>query len=358
MEERKPVPAKDIEAVLALYGFDTAFAEQEEYLHEESEDRVRVVLSVRLADGRRVVLKIMHEGGDDDAARAKTERQSVFSEFMRKNGIRTPKRYAADGRFCLAYTYRGLSCSVTAEDWCGREVQEIDPEIAYRIGELMARMHLLSLENGCEIGCGTLFSAAYWNDVDAYETFCEVCRDPRLDASAAGEIQRLREEKRNALRSVWDRLPKAAVQGDISTNNLVYEDGVLTVFDYNNAGDEVLVSDLVLEGLLTAYEMDLPAGADPNSRELLFPALLQGYLSVRRLSAAEADAAWEIYTLYHALWFSRIVHREDSLQELVRRGDYAAANRLLAQMLADLTEQDDGRFREVQPRAHTGEAYK
>ena len=37
-----------------------------------------------------------------------------------------------------------------------------------RIGELMAHMHILSLENKCEIGCGTLFSAAYWNDVDAF----------------------------------------------------------------------------------------------------------------------------------------------------------------------------------------------
>ncbi|MBO4932793.1 MAG: hypothetical protein J6I42_11480, partial [Clostridia bacterium] len=148
-----------------------------------------------------------------------------------------------------------------------------------------------------------------------------------------------------ALRSVWDRLPKAAVQGDISINNLVYGKDELTVFDYNNAGDEVLVSDLVMEGLLTAYEMDLPEGTDPGCREQFFPALLNGYLSRRQLSDEEADAAWIIYTLYHALWFTRIIYNENSLGKLVEKEDYESANRLLAQMLADMTETDDGRFR-------------
>ncbi len=148
----------------------------------------------------------------------------------------------------------------------------------------------------------------------------------------------------NALRSVWDKLPAAAVQGDISINNLSVGENGLIVFDYNNAGDEVLVSDLVLEGLLTAYEMDLPAGTDRSYRELLFPAFLRGYLSARKLSPEEADTAWTIYTLYHALWFTRIVFNEDSLGKVLARGEYDTANRLLTQMLADITEENDGRF--------------
>lgn len=119
----------------------------------------------------------------------------------------------------------------------------------------------------------------------------------------------------------------------------------MTVFDYNNAGDEVLISDLVMEGLLTAYEMELPQDADPRIRETFFPAFLNGYLSVRSLSAAETQAAWLVYTLYHALWFTRIMHREDSLEALLKRKDYDTANRLLVQMLTDMTQPDDGRFR-------------
>ena len=39
------------------------------------------------------------------------------------------------------------------------------------------------------------------------------------------------------------------------------------------------------------------------------------------------------------------MHREDSLEVLVKRKDYDTANRLLVQVLTDMTQPDDGRFR-------------
>lgn len=292
-----------------------------------------------------LVIKLLHEDDDPAAERTKIENQSVFSERMRSCGIRTPRRYQADGSYCTAYPYRNQPCLVTVEDWCGEEIREITTDIAYRIGELMARMHLRSSEHGCFIGHRTLFSAAYWNDVDVFPEFCEITQDENLDQDVAARIKCLREEKLECIRAVWETLPKAAVQGDISINNLVQDEGGLIVFDYNNAGDEVLISDLVMEGLLTAYEMELPSGTPVSCREQLFPAFLNGYLSVRPLSEAEADTAWEVYTLYHGLWFTRIVYNDASLDSLVRKGEYEAANRLLKQMLSDMEEADDGRFR-------------
>lgn len=348
MEEKRTFPKGDIEAVLRLYGFDLAFSEQNEYMNytgEHGDNLVKVILSVLLECGSRIVIKILHEQDDLLEDQEKIEKQSAFSEFMRQNGIATPKRYMANGRYCTEYVYNNLPCNVTVEDWCGEEITEINTELSFKIGELMARMHILSLENKYELGYGTLFSAAYWNDVDAFESFCRICENEHLEQSIVERIKTIRNEKLDAIRAVWDELPKAAVQGDISINNLVYGENELIVFDYNNAGDEVLISDLVLEGLLTAYEMELPEEADPKCREQFFPALLKGYLSLRKLSAEEADAAWIVYTLYHSLWVTRIVHNEDSLEKLVEKEDYTLANQLLAQMLADITEADDGRFR-------------
>ena len=348
IKDKKKFPENDVKAILKLYGFDTIFSEQREYInhHEEYGWNVKVVLSVLLENGQRVVIKIVNGKGDNMLEeREKTEKQSTFSAFMRQNGIITPKCYMSNGKYCNEYVYNDFPCNVTVEDWCGEEITEINTEISYKIGELMARMHILSLNNDYEIGCGTLFSAAHQNDVDAYEDFCKICENECLDQVVIEQIKKHRNEKLAAIRVVWDELPKAAVQGDISINNLAYGNEILTVFDYNNAGDVVLVSDLVLEGLLTAYEMDLPKGIDQSVREQFFPALLKGYLSVRQLSEEEADVAWSIYTLYHSLWFSRIKYNEDSLEKLVKKGDYLSANRLLVQMLADMTESDDGRFR-------------
>lgn len=340
------VETEVVEALLKRYGFDAAITEQKPYIHAiEDEGWMKLIFRVTLADGRMLVLKILHEEEDTHAEMAKVERQSAFSELMRTHGIHTPTRYQANGRYCTPLTYRGKPCIVTAEDWCGEEIKEITAAIAYQIGELMARMHTLSLENGGKIGRGTLFSAAYENDVDAFPRFCELTKDARLDQETVTQIKALHDEKLAKLRAVWESLPKAAVQGDISVNNLVLAEDGLTVFDYNNAGDEVLISDLVMEGLLTAYEMDLPANTPSAYRTQLFPAFLEGYLSVRSLNAAESAAAWEAYTLYHGLWFTRIIYNEDSLAAFVKKGDCDAANALLRQMLADMQEADDGRFR-------------
>ena len=342
----KTVEIEVIEEILQLYGFTEKAMEQKMYIHAiEDNGWLKLIFRITLESGKMLVIKILHEDEDLAEECQKVEKQSIFSEVMRSNGIRTPARYQANGKYCNEYVYHNLPCIVTAEDWCGEEITEINTAIAYQIGELMARMHNISLASKCEIGHRTLFSAAYWNDVDSFPEFCEITKDEQLDQAVVAQIKALREEKLARIRAVWETLPKAAVQGDISINNLVNTGDGLIVFDYNNAGDEVLISDLVMEGLLTAYEMELPEGTPASYREQLFPELLKGYLSVRRLSEAECAAAWEVYTLYHGLWFTRIVYNDDSLDQFVKNGDYEAANRLLKQMLADMTEADDGRFR-------------
>lgn len=348
MKEKNQVSETVIHSILQIYGMDAAFSGQREYISysgEGGDDLVKVILSVLLEKGKRVVIKLLREQDDLNKERTKIEKQSAFSEFMRQRGIKTTMRYMANGRYCNEYIYNGRLCHVTIEDWCGNEIMQINEDVAYKIGALMARMHTLSLMNNCEIGCGTLFSAAYWNDVDSFQDFCEITENENLDQRIVAQIKKLHDEKLEAIRNVWGTLPKAAVQGDLSINNLVYGEKELTVFDYNNAGDEVLISDLVMEGLLTAYEMDMPEKADSNDREKIFPAMLNGYLSIRKLSEEEANAAWLVYTLYHALWFTRVVYKDESLQKLVERADHAGANRLLVQMLADMMEKDDGRFR-------------
>lgn len=344
----KTVEFEVIETILQLYDIHEQVVDQKIYIHViEDNGWMKLIFRVTLANGRLLVIKILHEDDDIKTEIQKVEKQSYFSEMMRCHGIKTPARYMTDGKYVAAFTYHDLPCMVTVEDWCGEEITEITTDVAYRIGELMARMHTISLSNKYEIGHRTLFSAAYWNDVDAFSDFCEITKDEKLEQAIVKQIITLHDEKLEHLRAVWGTLPKAAVQGDISINNLVQAEGGLVVFDYNNAGDEVLISDLVMEGLLTAYEMELPNETPVSYRDKIFPALLKGYLSVRPLSEAESKAAWEAYTLYHGLWFTRIIYNDDCLEKLVGNGDYDDANRLLKQMLGDMMEADDGRFRNL-----------
>ena len=341
----KYVEIEVITAILQLYGFAENVTAQKTYIHTiEDNGWLKLIFRVTLESGRMLVIKILHEDKELAKELQKYEKQSIFSEFMRSRGIQTPVRYQANGKYCNEYVYHNLPCMIAVEDWCGEEITKINTGIARQIGELMARMHAISLVNKCEIGHGTLFSAAYENDVDSFPEFCEIAKNVQLDQTIVAQIKALRDEKLERIRSMWKILPKAAIQGDISINNLVQADDGLIIFDYNNAGDEVLISDLVMEGLLTAYEMEIPDGTPASYREQLFTELLNGYISVRHLSEVECAAAWDIYTLYHGLWFTRIVYNDDSLEQLVKNGDYEFANHLLKKMLADISEADDGRF--------------
>ena len=146
------------------------------------------------------------------------------------------------------------------------------------------------------------------------------------------------------LRNVWDVLPRAATQGDVSINNLVDTGRELILFDYNNAGDKVLVSDMVLEGLHTAYEMDLPDDTPLENPQNLFRAFCDGYRSERILTEAEKKTAWDIYVLYDSLWFTKIVYSPGSFESLLKYADIQGANAKLREMLSVLERGDDGRF--------------
>lgn len=333
-----------IHTILQRYDFPETVILTESYLDQVKEpDWVKLIFAVTLSGGKKLVIKILH--GNEPSADGKIiEAQCRFSEAMRAGGILTPRRYLSGASYCTPLSCCGLPCWVTVEDYCGQEIRCITPALAGEIGGLMARMHLLSLENRLSIGCGTLFSAAWDNDVDAYDRFCELCRTDGIRQELFEHITTLRTEKLSRIRALWPELPKCAVQGDISINNLVWDDSGLQVFDYNNAGDEVLVGDMVLEGLLTAFEMDLPAGVPESSREMLLDAFFRGYLSLRPLTQVELEVVWDIYTLWHGLWFTRIVYREDSLEKRLLRHDLDGANGLLEDILRDMCRPDDLRF--------------
>lgn len=333
-----------INTILHRYGLPETVIQTESYIDQIENDWVKLIFAVTLLGGKKLVIKLLHEKGSPSADRNIVEQQSRFSEAMRTWGILTPKRYKTGVDYCSQLPFRGILCNVTVEDYCGQEVKYINSSLACEIGRLMARMHRLSLDSDLKIGCGTLFSAAYENDVDVYDRLCQLCATNGIDQETFAQIKHLREEKLTRIRSVWDKLPRCAVQGDISINNLVCDGDRLYVFDYNNAGDEVLVGDFVLEGLLTAFEMDLPEGMPESCREQIFTAFIQGYLSVRPLTPAEQAVVWDIYTLWHGLWFTRIVYHEHSLEAAIKRGDITAANACLAGMLKDMTQANDGRF--------------
>jgi Ser/Thr protein kinase RdoA (MazF antagonist) len=287
------------------------------------------------------------------------ERRSVFSEHLRRNGIPTPERYSKGGVYCLEREIENKRYSVTLEDWCGDPLTHINHEDASDAGKIMARIHRNSFRDNFKLGSPTAFNAVGKNSLTGINKFRELakmaadsqyksvtyphklCSNPEI----FNEIIDIYEQKISSVSAIWDRLPCAAVQGCISTENLTRRNGIMTIFDYNSAGDETLVGDMILVGMLLTYESDLDSSLSDTDRAELFLSFLDGYRGICPLTREERIAACDIFPAYNALWFSRIssdgLKHNDSLESAMLAGNRERVDEILTQIYRLIT--DDAR---------------
>ncbi|WJY27293.1 phosphotransferase enzyme family protein [Sporosarcina trichiuri] len=304
--------------------------------HSEADKEVKTIAKVGFKDRAPLVVKFLKEPEHPPSV---IESQSVFSEYLRNCGIRTAQRYEKNGTYCLPYQWDGLDLTVTIEEYLGEEIKAIDFPLARNIGQLLGKIHTVSEEGGCRIGKETIFNFLGYNEVSGYDTFRKMSTIRELDPLLFERIKGIYEEKREAVQRLWNLLPRAATQGDISINNLTVADGTMGIFDYNIAGDATLVGDMVLQGLLTANEMPLAEGILEESRPDLFRVFCEGYCSERALTKEERMAAECMYSVASAFWFTDIRYDDDSLEQLRARGENERAERKL-QGIYDSLQQD------------------
>jgi hypothetical protein len=60
------------------------------------------------------------------------EKQSKFSEYLRGQGILTPRRYISGDSHCIKYKLKDMCLDVTVEDYLGEEIKTMDFKLAYK----------------------------------------------------------------------------------------------------------------------------------------------------------------------------------------------------------------------------------
>lgn len=128
---------------------------------------------------------------------------------------------------------------------------------------------------------------------------------------------------------------RCAVQGDFSTNNvLIDKDGkIVSLIDFNIAGSEVLVNDLITQAMFISEIMDLAEGLQDADRFHLFRIFIKEYLRHRPLTEPELAAMNSIYNLASSFFWPVI----EDLEQLLAGGDYQKANEVLEDILQSLT---------------------
>ena len=325
---------------------------------------IEAVSSCRSTDGK-TILKIDVEARPplvlklfDSASRGweTTERQCVFIEHLRRNGIPTPEHYSRGGEYCLERNVLGNRVFVTLEDFCGETPERLDEVLARSAGELMARIHRISFRDNFKIGkpCESRAAAGFRAAYDKFVRLAKLAEDSQIKSvryphrlvrkpELFGEIIDIYKRRIAALDDIGGRLPHGAVHGDFSLNNFTLGQGAyvgrLTLFGFDSAGDDMLLSDMLLTGLSLAYDSPVDEGVD---RTCMFAAFLDGYRSVCPLTHDEKVAACELFPAYNALSLSRIsicgTNNPDSLEAIMLSGENCdAADRKLEEIYSLIT---------------------
>ena len=333
------------EPILKEYGISTDITNIDTFINRQEDNKnVKIVAKIDVKHRSPLVIKLIR---DSEHSHNAIERQCVFAEHLRRNGIFTPEHYSVNGNYCIERLIDGIRVNIVLENFAESETAAVDLYSAREAGKLMARIHRLSFRDNFKIGAPSRFNALGQNRISGIDTFRELaeCAEASMIKSVAyphrfckkpelcREIIAIYDRKLASAAEVWGRLPCSAVQGDISISNLYNEKDRLGVFDFDNAGDETLIGDMILEGLVMANESKLAEGLSDADRPEIFKSFLDGYRAICPLTPDERLAACELYPAYSALWHSRV----DELSAVMHTpGECERADELLSDMYAEI----------------------
>ena len=189
----------------------------------------KIILKITLENSNEYILKIVRE---KEHPLNVISAQSQFSEKLRECGITVPKRYfTLNNEFAVVYKINEIECVITLEDFIGKDIMTFINEYYIKeLAKLMARTHLISEENNCSIGIGTIWD--FYNiESDIVQGYRKILKLEKegtfgeLDLIILNKIKLEYETIKSDLKQLWDKLPRAAVQGDFSDTNIILKKG-------------------------------------------------------------------------------------------------------------------------------------
>lgn len=323
----------DIGGVLKNYGTFPEIkhiSELQRYDYEGGEPdskEVRLIVKVEFASGSPLVLRFKNEA---DVTLGGVEKQCRFADRLRKNGILTPYQYESNGAFAKQCQINGYDVIITVEEFVEHEIKAVDPAIAWKTGEVLAKMHNISETNDLHVPNKVLFDPFSANDLFDFRSFASL--EPligKYEKPLFDQIMK-RYHAYMDLLTPLARQPSYAVQGDISNCNL-YQDpsGEIGVFDFNRCGDNRLFCDAVMQAVFEARLMDYPDGAVEDIGAKTLVSFLRGYDSVRHFSEEQQSWYPYLYALIDGFWSSDIRWDDNSLTNALHRGDAEGAQKWL-----------------------------
>lgn len=320
MEQRHVhFPPQKIREILKKFQITSMVVEVEYFsnriFHEENSKSFQSVAKVRCLNGRTVFLK-MRIG---EEVLGLTEKQCRFGMFLKENGFYVPCYLPTlDGTYCLEESIHGEQCRITVEEPVNNSAERLG-EIHYeQIGELLGRLHSTVEKEQYRMGV-----ANRWNlteeDSDLNKIFAKLEKLEKIaeksltDMDVFWKLSEYGRQKKDMLKKWLKNLDVYAVHGDFHRGNLIYDSGenIVGILDFDLAGDNVLVQDLINQAWYLAYR-DREAWDEKKRKfnryriQKIFDIIYNGYKSIRQLKPDEKAYFVDLKNWTYYLWSRRI----------------------------------------------------
>ncbi|MEN2768550.1 phosphotransferase enzyme family protein [Ornithinibacillus xuwenensis] len=257
------------------------------------------------------------------------QKQGELSLYLKASGLPFAARFPTkDGKYYGETLYEGKKSFVTLEEYMdGDPISAVTLEDTYEIGRLLGIQHKACEESGIDFGHGTSWSMFGGNETNQFGDYDEneLCFRELMEALAGAQYthkllsaitqqyQLLREE----IASIWHELPKGPVQGDFCPYNMAKRNGRITgIFDYNLAGDEVLINECCGVAVYLAFSHEKVAGNEQSHLRVF----LEAYRQERNISVLEEKMISPLIRVIRPFRYDRV----ESIVRLIEEGKEAA----------------------------------
>lgn len=279
---------------------------------------IRKIVYIELENDEKYVMKFVREPVFTTQI---IEKQSAFSDLLMENGIKTPKRKMAEGCYCVSFEKEKLIMDVYIEEWVGEKIPHLTMKLYKNVGSVIGRIHKVSQYTGFQIG----FSLLY-NEITKRDTsFSRLWRNGNqrsIPEKQYEEMLKIYNRRLAVIKRIWTELPRAAVQGDIySCNNIAEKDGTLVIYDFNLAGDEVLIGDILQCWFRTIFDEKMKEDLALLSQDKMWSEFILAYQSQRRLTDIERKYFSDVYAILGTVYYSKLVN------QWIDNGEYLKAKK-------------------------------
>lgn len=284
--------------------------------HEVLRDKDRLVAEVEV-DGETYFLK-----GEKQSIQY-IETVIAFTELMSDAGLPfivpekalNGKRYVRHKNLLFILECKGS----------GEEIKVLRLEHIKEIGKMLGRQHAVAYTNDLCFGRGTSWGMFGGNETEAigdydenelsYLDLIQSVAETGMFTMELRTIKELYKSRRSTLKEMWNLLPFGPVQGDFCPYNLLFrQDKIFTVFDYDIAGDEVLINECIGVAVFLAWHHDFNGNETPEER---YQAYIAAYEAERPLANDEMEMIPHLFAIIRAFRYDRI---EEGIEK-IKKGE-------------------------------------